>query len=539
MWRRLSVEAWELIRRLQSRPTWWQRLAHGPDPERHRAVTALAELRELASVMFLIEFAADPDQEVARTARAAVAALTAAVPRSELPRLDDRVRGGMSTYGVPTGRWPEPLSLDLRDEPAVACLGLVSCTWDGHVREAAVARLARAPVPLALPWLLLRVNDWVPAVRIRATTAVLGFMDAVNAPALVANLELVMRLESCGRADHAPLIGAVSTLLREPAARPAVLEGLRHDARGVREVCADLLLGARDVDPVDIARRVRRDPAVGVRLLTARACRQRLDQRAYAPAFELLAADPFPVVRAEMLEGLAERDAARAQQVLPPALFDRSAAVRYTVRHLLTRLSPALDVRAAYHERLPRATGSDLTACLLGLAETGAGPDAATVRPFVSHPRSSVRAAAVRALAHLAPNAEADLFLQLVHDRSAGVSRAAAEALRSRLHLLGSDALWQAFERDETPHVRRRLLSLFARLSKWRQLNYCLRAVTLSAGDQRRVAVAAVEKWLSRANQSFASASGSELEDARAELARARPSLPPHVVETITWMLTS
>ncbi len=62
--------------------------------------------------------------------------------------------------------------VDDSDPHAASVLGLLSCHEDGHVREAAVRALAARGE--GLPWLLMRVNDWVSAVRVRATTAVVG-----------------------------------------------------------------------------------------------------------------------------------------------------------------------------------------------------------------------------------------------------------------------------------------------------------------------------------------------------------------------------
>lgn len=536
MLRSLSLEAAELVRKLATAPGLWKRMTGDGRAERRKLVAALVDRRELASVRVLAALGVDPDHEVARLASSAVAELVARVPAREFPRLDVLARSTSANWCAPP--WPQTAAFAVDDEAAIACLGVMSCAADGRVREQAVARLARSPSPGAVPWLLLRVNDWVPAVRTRAATAVVDRARSANAAVLVANLELVTRLESCGRADHTPLVRAVRAALLEPAARDAVVSELAHGSTGVRALCVDLLLAAEDVEPAEVARLVRHDPAARVRLLAARACRRRLGPGSFGAAFEVLGADLYPPIRREMLEGLVEHEPALSREELLAALLDRAPGVRDLARYFLEHGEPPIDVASVYRGHIAREVGRELPVSLLGLGETGSADDAAIVAHFVNHAVAAVRRAAVHALARLAPEASTELLRGLIHDPSPSVSREAAEALRPRVHRIDAAALWQDFEGARFSHVRRRLISLFARHFRWPQLDLLLRAVAhVDEEDERGLAVAAVGNWLARSNRCFVTPSEPEADAVRAALANARPWLSSELVEGIGWSL--
>lgn len=85
----------------------------------------------------------------------------------------------------------------LARSPAAAA-GLASLHPSGFVREAAVERLATSDDPLALPFLLLRANDWVSPVRDAAVAGVEAILSRRGAGPFVPWLTLVDRYPGSG-----------------------------------------------------------------------------------------------------------------------------------------------------------------------------------------------------------------------------------------------------------------------------------------------------------------------------------------------------
>jgi hypothetical protein len=73
-------------------------------------------------------------------------------------------------------------------------------TWSGHVREAAIRRVASVSGPFSLAMLVHRLNDWVEQVR-KAAEAKLAALEGSIAPAtIVGCVEMLLEFERVGRA---------------------------------------------------------------------------------------------------------------------------------------------------------------------------------------------------------------------------------------------------------------------------------------------------------------------------------------------------
>lgn len=87
---------------------------------------------------------------------------------------------------------------------------LEACTsWDGHEREAALRRLDQLSpkdLPQALPWVLRRLNDWVPQVRDQALLGLSKLMLEGLEPAWAAALPELERFSRAQRQAPEPIL---------------------------------------------------------------------------------------------------------------------------------------------------------------------------------------------------------------------------------------------------------------------------------------------------------------------------------------------
>ncbi len=95
-------------------------------------------------------------------------------------------------------------------------LAILSTSYNGYEREKAIALLDELKDPRALPLLLERLNDWVPAVKLRAETALFSLLVSSNAAYYVRLLPDFFHLKKRRRYDHNLLIEKIIIfLLRE------------------------------------------------------------------------------------------------------------------------------------------------------------------------------------------------------------------------------------------------------------------------------------------------------------------------------------
>lgn len=346
----------------------------------------------------------------------AAAALAAAGPRA-LSSFEQRVRGRL------VGLTPSLLAHAATEELGDVVVKLA--TWDrsGYVRQEALRILARWG-DSGLPFILLRLNDWVPQVHGCARDLLLARLSPESAPALLQGLWLIDQLLVYRRRDHQALHGAITRFLLTPPCRPALLAALSEDNREVARPAFALAAEAEDPELVRQAVELGlQHQDLMVRVRAARVARSRLYGKALRETLGQARGDRAAPVRKEALLGfLSEHPELRA------SLWDPCASIREMVRFYLRKYAN-LDLAAAYRESLPRARGAELAVALLGLGETGGRRDAALVAPYTGPGEVRVRKAALCALGRLDAQGHAALLLAAASDPHPGVSRAARQAL--------------------------------------------------------------------------------------------------------------
>lgn len=312
---------------------------------------------------------------------------------------------------------------------APALLLCASCHSDGFVREAAVRALSERRDGAEVAPLLLRRNDWVPAVRDTAAEALQARLTIDYAPHLLRCLVLLEQLAAQRRAEHGPYCAAALDLLRSAEAAPALRAALSAPDRRARRAAFRLAAESQGLPLRQVLDLALSDRDLVVRLWAARTARARL----YGPALrEVLAqarGDRGVPVRREVLAAFLDD-----YPELRRALFDPCAGLRHMARHYLSKKAH-IDYAALYREALSAPRSTERAMAAAGIGETGGPGDAEALAPLCADASARVRKAALRALGRVGPEEYAGALLTALRDTDStpGTRRAALEALHAML----------------------------------------------------------------------------------------------------------
>lgn len=395
----------------------------------------------------------------------------------------------------------------------------------GYTREEAVNLLAGVYDGTELPFLLLRLNDWVPQVRTAALAAVRRRIRAEYAEQFARCFALVDRLRRAERADHAPLLAAIAHLVATPRGQAAMLRVLATGPRRTARAAAAFLIEHPPADPAPLIENglASADPLIRIRILQL--------VTGDVSALQRLAQDPSPLVRREALRALVHAAPDASREVLERALLDASGIVREVA---LTAL--AIDARAFYRSAIARgATPRKLAAAIAGLGRTGVAEDAGIAAPFLTHPGASVRRAAVKCVMRLAAERFAERIAELLHDSSPAVSAAARTALRPDPP--AASRLWELFLTAPSPHARRNAVHLFTELPKWQSITRLLDVAATGDEELSALAVRYVADWNRHYGRRQSAPARGEAEAVAAALARAERRLDATIAREIRFAL--
>jgi HEAT repeat protein len=505
MKRSLSPVTLGLIGRIYGDRLVWGRLADADAAVRLVRLVAAQEEPLAARDLLPLVFVAD--QRIAAAAAHAIHQLVSLIPPGELPWLDEQIRASYPDYVSSRSAWLEIRPGDLSRLPAfegswVSLIGLTSCHGSGYVRQAAVELLVRIVSGAELPFLLLRLNDWVADVRAAAFAAVHARLRPEYAEHFGRNLDLVTRLERTTRAQHGFVIDEVLTILKAPENRPVLIDFTHATDRSRRRLGYRLLLEAGH-QTIDLLHDALSDIDPVIRFWAVDRAADELTGAVLTDFLVAALRDPVPPVRSRALSGLHRQSPQLAVEHARAALLDSSATLRQQARFFL-RQAGSNDFAAHYRDVLTEERSSRTrAAALLGLGETGDSDDALLVKPFCADRLPRVRAAAVWALGQLAGEGALTELVMALQDSSPGVSRQAARALVAYVAGIEPERLWQTFRATAQVHTRRNALWLIASLRKWDSLPLLLQALSDPAVEVRALATAHVRNWLAAFNQSY------------------------------------
>ena len=205
----------------------------------------IAASGEFAAIPLLLDLLFDESPRLAIAISDCLHHLLQQIAPKDLPVFDEQLR--QFNDGRNPARWNQLLPADVPRLPKTlasrsSILGLASLHRNGYVREAAVCQLDLIEDGREIPFLLLRLNDWVAGVRKAAVSAIHRRLVPGRLEDFVRSIHLVFRLVGCKRDDHSEIVAKVLKELVAPQ-NEAVLDGLVNgDDRRVRRRCFRLAI---------------------------------------------------------------------------------------------------------------------------------------------------------------------------------------------------------------------------------------------------------------------------------------------------------
>ena len=446
------------------------------------------------------------------------------VPVHLLPAVDAMLRESFSEY-QPDG-WPRLGLIELasfRHAPqAWGVMAVAASHRNGYVREAAARGLGTGGDGRAVPYLLVRLNDWVKEVHVAARSALERFFRPEFAPDLISAMPLVWALARQKRMDHRDIAARIYNFLRSPECATAVRAGCGAAERGIRRACFAIELAGGGRQPTDVLGEALSDREPAVRLWAVREVARALPVT-WAQSLALRAlADRSVQIRRVALAALAPSLAEeQARELLEAALLDTNTTARWQARAFILQRGP-FDLVGFYRRALSVATQpARVRGALLGLGESGKPDDVTHLGPFLSAERLGVRCAALRARAGLEPLSSVEPYLAALKLPEASVSREARRALAPRLAHVPISILHGLVVEYQLPvHTRRHALALVKGKSKWEKLPVFLDGCADPDDKIAHLALLLVDGWRAGYNRSFLQPTKTQLETAAASLAR-------------------
>lgn len=490
----------------------------------HGVLRRIAESGNPAALPYMLALVHHPNREVRTSAGHVVTALLPVLRTDQILDLESTLRESWLKF-YSDGH-------EFRAESSAAWM-LSTLAGSGWRREKAVNSLTQARELDALPFMLLRLNDWVTQVRKAAEGWFAVCFDAIGVDVLARSLPVFAALGERVHGRTSRYVQASLDRLAAPDAVPELLQILASVRNPRTRHLAFALLSASGAlhDPAIQQKLMDHDdPIVSVLLLkNLRSANRDAPDHLVTQAL----ASKRSLVRRYALYNLSERQIESFGSVLSESLFDPVLGIReFAQFHLRKSMDgQALQERYAAALQDPAATNRVLAASLMGFHEVGGRWPAAQYVSWAVHPSVRVRLATLRsfALSHF-DEALPWLRMELASNQCPALSKSALAILQKHPLALTLQELRAQLEPGRPSAIRRRALALLCTRGKWEQLPILLGLARDPCDAFRQEAGLRLIAWLRRFNCSQIQPSREQVDQAVAELTQCGAALEPRWV---------
>ena len=383
-----------------------------------------------------------------------------------------------------------------------AVIVFASFNPNGFIREQAM-RLIK-DYPCALPFAVLRQNDWVAQIRSAAAETADYRLAHLSDGELVKALPFADKLMRSGRANNGnTYITRIYTALT--ANERELLFGLDAANIRTRRICTNALLDS-DNPRYDLAfgrLQYETDP-----FLRAHVFRRLVSTGQNMDAVvDKFLQDKYPRNRALAFQYVCCTDKNKATQAAKELLLDKSTIVREEVHFYLKKNAPDFDCRAYYKEHLIDCKAP----AIYGLGETGKAEDAAEIEDYLTSDVISVARAAITTVMRLNGEKYAMVITGFLADSHAGIVKTTHNLLM-KTSLPDYDRIMEIFRSTPYENTKQKCFSILLTAGKWQRLNYILEVLENSDSFMIEKAEYAINRWIWSYNRSYAVAGKDQIE---------------------------
>jgi hypothetical protein len=399
---------------------------------------------------------------------------------------------------------------------------------NGYIREKSV-RLMK-DIDGALPYIMLRQNDWVQQIRQAASRAFLYRLQRLSPGEMLAALPFAEKLKWSFRSSHDEYINHFLSVLSTPEHIQDLMCGLENAYVKTRKICIDALFVILSSKTKLAVERLICEPEPFLRATIFRKLNeigQITDE-----AIDIFLHDKYPVNRIVAFQYLLDKNANNINEVAEKLLLDKNAAVREVAQNAIQKQTLDFDFRNFYLNNLNLYP----VAAIYGLGEKGASVDTIHIEVFLDDARVGVVKSAMTSLIRLGNNKYSPIIIEMLNDNRVGIVKTARNLIL-KCGQQNYQRVKEIFQNTMFENVKLKCMDVLFTAPKWSSIIYMLDMMFGNEGSIKEKSLEAVRRWLLRFNKSFSLPSEMQIAEIQSLLCMLSGMLPPDIEKEILFVL--
>lgn len=399
---------------------------------------------------------------------------------------------------------------------------------NGYLRQQAIELMET--YEMTLPFIILRLNDWVAQVRQAAAIALEKRLVDPAPGEMFAAIPFADKISRGGRSAHGVTLQQFTEALLRPACKQDLALGLRSRDIRIRRFSVNALMSAFCPNIPQILEQLALEPDPLLRLTIYRKLMQ-LRQDMLVPS-QILLRDRFPRNRIHAIQYLYEHNPTVLLPYITNFLIDKNAGVREIARKITQNEMPDFNFREFYLNRLPQNTG----VAILGLGETGRPSDAIALENYLHDKSIAIVSAAMISLMRLNSSQYLPAVVDMLADQRAGVVKT-AQRLILKYKIFQYERILDIFWSTPYGDTKRKCVTLLFTAGKWERLLYMLVVLSCDSKELDALVLQNIQRWLFCFNRSYAPIGEGQKARLTALLSRLEGQLPSSMKRELLFCL--
>lgn len=425
-------------------------------------------------------------------------------PEKDIYRIDELMRRAPSYYTsrrMCTGlNIKDFITWDMTEAERRAVLVFSSFNSSGFIREQAVKALEG--YSNTLPFIIMRINDWVKEVRDTAKKVLIKIFDNVSDSEFLKSIPFAEKLKRSERTNNSDILSMFSRKLSND--ENLLYKALSCKDSRLKNFCISLLeieLNTSDAISHLLYRqlKIQNDPFIR-RNIYFLLLKTNFDANALGRQFLY---DKHPKNRMISLQFFISNKSANIFDIVKILLIDKTHQVRTYARAAMHDINSTFDFESFYMSQLYDHT----TAAIYGLGEIGTPNDiklCGIIEKYLFDTDSDVqtRKAAITALMKIAPNRYLNTVTEMLISDIPGVVKTAAIVLSNQTGI-DYEKVLEICLSAKNIYNKLKCASLLFTASKWDSLIYILTLIDSEYSELANMANNRYESWYLTYNKSF------------------------------------
>lgn len=443
----------------------------------------IEEITDPNAIYLFIPLMFVKNKTVSRLANEKVQALLNTIPLHLLNKIDEKIRKSNFSkhYSQISKYWYDlkPSIVDAHKGQSIECfaiLKILCCHPNGYIRYKAIKTLAENSIQDAIPFLIIRANDWVEEIRILCLATLNSIVKNELICHFVELLPLLEQLKIKGRTEHMydriQFIRKIESVLATQCSDALFRKINSHEIIITRYAFAILANSDSKIEQLLTATLNNSDIIIKVNAFNLAS--KRYDPNQFLIYLNKIKDDKLMLIRKMVLYAFIEHYPDQAKGVLENALLDRSRSIRKLSRYYLKQQGIS-EFSDYYREALTRQDKT-IKQAILGLSESGNKSDFRYIRPFISERSSRLNSAIINAAFKMQPEDWKNVITQLLSNPDSATLKSFANCiLENQESYTFEEILELVYKKNNLMHIHYFIRTLSnGHYDRWVVLNFIL-----------------------------------------------------------------